>query len=109
MADHVHDERRHEHRKPRTFFCQILCNGRRYPAALLDISPSGLFVRTAAALAPGTEVEVSLRLTGGDAWNLRAVIARQPQSDGPQSFTQRGLGLRLLDVPDGFPAFVAAL
>ncbi len=110
MADQAPDERRTEFRKPKTLFCQILCAGKRYPAAVLDISPSGLFVRTAASPPPGTEVEVSLRLAGGSTWSLKAAIARKPIATAAQnSVTGRGLGLRILEVPDGFAEFVATL
>jgi hypothetical protein len=110
MADQAPDERRNEYRKPKTLFCQILCASKRYPASVLDISSSGLFVRTAASPPPGTEVEVTLRLAGGSTWTLKAAIARTPITSGGQgSLTGRGLGLRILEVPEGFTEFVATL
>ena len=110
MADPAHDERRTEERALKTLFCQILCEGKRYEAVVLDVSASGLFVRTSVSPPLGAEVEVALRLAGGQTWTLQASIVRQPQGGvRGNSNRGRGLGLQLLQIPDGFSDFVATL
>jgi hypothetical protein len=110
MVDQAPKERRSRPRKKKTLFCQLDCRGKRYPAVVLDLSPSGLFVRTATALPPGTDVEVTLRLAGGKVWRLRGQIAREPQADSRlNSVSARGLGLRIISAPDGFTEFVETL
>jgi hypothetical protein len=110
MAEQAPNNQRIEPRKKKTLFCQLDCRGKRYPAVVLDLSPSGLFVRTATALPLGTEVEVTLRLAGGKAWSLRAEVAREPQADSSRdSLYALGLGLRITGAPDGFAEFVGSL
>lgn len=110
MGDPNHNERRNEERVSRTLFCQILCEGKRYSAVVLDVSPSGLFVRTAVSPRLGTEVEVTLRLAGGQKWTLQALITRKLEGGGRiDTIRGRGLGLQILRIPDGFSDFVASL
>ncbi len=110
MTDPAYDRPRRETRKSKALFCQLVCEGQRLPVVVLNISPSGLFVRTATALPGCSEVEVVLRVAGGQTWTLRAEIARRPQ-DGQngESMLKRGLGLRLIDPPEGFAEFVEGL
>ena len=77
---------------------------------VLNVAPSGLFVRTAVTLPSCKEVEVTLRVVGGQSWTLRAEIARRTR-EGPlgDKMMKRGLGLRLIDPPDGFAEFVEGL
>lgn len=110
MADGVPEERRREARKQKNLFCQLECAGKSYPAVILDVSPSGMFVRTAAAFAPGTEVEITIRVAGGQTWKIGAEIAREPQADSSlKSIKARGLGLRITRAPDGYLEFVESL
>jgi hypothetical protein len=110
MADRAPDERRTEVRKQKNLFCQIECGGKCYTAVILDISPSGMFVRTAAAAPPGSDVEITIRVAGGQVWQVRAVIAREPQpASGRKAIPDRGLGLRITHAPDGYAEFVASL
>ena len=110
MAERAYDERRAEPRKKKTLFCQLGCGGRSFPAVVLDLSPSGLFVRTAITAPCGTEVEVTLRLAGGETWHLRAEIARDAQHGWSRDLLHAlGMGLKLIDVPDGFAEFVESL
>jgi hypothetical protein len=110
MADHAPKERRSKPRKKKTLFCQLDCREMRYPAVVLDLSPLGLFVRTATALPSGTDVEVTLRLAGGKVWRLQGQIAREPQADSRlNSVSARGLGVRIIRAPDGFTEFVETL
>ncbi|MFQ5457645.1 MAG: PilZ domain-containing protein [Myxococcota bacterium] len=110
MVDQAPKERRTEPRTKKTLFCQLDCQGKLYPAVVLDISPSGLFVRTATALPIGTAVDVTLRFAGGKAWRLAAEIAREPRADARlNAVSNRGLGLHIISAPDGFAEFVESL
>jgi PilZ domain len=110
MPDIDHSERRVHQRKKLHLFCQLTCAGRSHPAVVLDISTSGLFVRTAAAPPLGTQVEVTIRLAGGQAWALVAEVAREPQAETALDAIQaRGLGLKILNPPSGFAEFVTKL
>ena len=110
MVERAPSDQRAEPRKKKTLFCQLEFRGRRIPAVVLDLSPSGLFVRTATALPLGTEVEVTLRLAGGKAWNLRAEIARHAESGTSRDpLRGLGLGLRITSAPEGFAGFVESL
>ena len=110
MADRAYNTPRQEERKGKALFCQLVYEGEQHAAVVLNVSPSGLFVRTAAAVPSCDEVEVRLRVVGGQSWTLRAQIMRRPQDvrDGGKML-KRGLGLRIIDPPDGFAEFVEAL
>lgn len=110
MADRAYDRPRREPRKSKTLFCQLACEGKHYPVVVLNVAPSGLFVRTAVALPHCKEVEVTLRVAGGQSWTLRAEIVRRPREGRfGDKMLKRGLGLRLIDPPDGFAEFVEGL
>jgi hypothetical protein len=110
MAERSYCDQRADARTRKTLFCQLECRGRSHPAVVLDLSPSGLFVRTAIAVPPGTEVEVTLRLEGGKTWHLRAEIARDARDGSrPDLLHGVGLGLKIADAPDGFAEFVESL
>ena len=110
MAERALAERRAELRKKRTLFCQLEWGGKRIPAVVLDLSPSGLFVRTAIAAPRGTEVGVTLRCAGGKSWHLPAEIARDAQAGWSSDLLHAlGMGLRITATPDGFAEFVESL
>ena len=91
-------------------FCALECLGRRHQAVVLDISPSGLFVRTAAAVPPGTPVQVTLRFVGGVVWELSAKVAREPQTRSAYApIPARGLGLQIIEAPEGFAEFLESI
>jgi hypothetical protein len=110
MPEEAPDERRRAPRKLKTMFCELVCDGKRYASAILDMSPTGIFVRTVATPAVGAEVVVNVRLLGGRSWSLRAVVARDPQRTGKaHPVPARGLGLQLLEIPDDYSEFVGSL
>jgi hypothetical protein len=110
MADQAYRDQRADPRTRKTLFCQVTVARRHFPAAVLNLSASGMFVRTATSPPIGTEVEVTLRLAGGKAWNLRAEIARDAQSGSSRDLLHAlGLGLKITDAPDGFADFVESL
>ena len=88
-------------RQKRRMFCEIVHEGRAQRAIVLDVSRSGLFVQTSARLAPGTELEIDLRLeANAEPIRLRAAVARQKAV--PVQLTQvahGGMGLRILEAP----------
>jgi len=110
MAEQVEKEQRLDPRKQKTLFCQLAYDGKQYPAVVLDVSLSGLFVRTSLALPRSTEVEVRLGVAGGRSWKLRAEIARNPRGIAcPAGLRSRGLGLRLIDPPEDYTQFIENL
>ena len=110
MAQRAYKPERAEPRTKKTLFCQLECLGRCHPAVVLNLSPSGLFVRTAVTAPRGTEVEVTLRLEGGKTWHLRAEIVRDAQAGSSRDLLHgQGLGLKIADAPDGFAEFVESL
>ena len=110
MADQASKERRCESRREANFFCVLECLGKRYQAVVLDVSPSGLFVRTAALAPLGTPVQVTLRFVGGVAWELSARVAREPQARSTYDpIPARGLGLQIIEAPEGFVEFVESI
>ena len=88
-------------RQKRRMFCEIVHEGRAQRAIVLDVSRTGLFVQTSARLAPGTELEIQLRLeANSDPIRLRTAVARQKAV--PAQLTQvahGGVGLRILEAP----------
>ncbi|HTY18157.1 MAG TPA: PilZ domain-containing protein [Myxococcota bacterium] len=88
-------------RQKRRMFCEIVHEGRAQRAIVLDVSRSGLFVQTSARFAPGTEIELLLRLdANAEPIRLRTAVARQKAV--PAQLTQvahGGVGLRILEAP----------
>jgi hypothetical protein len=110
MAERVRKERRCESRREANLFCLLDCLGKQYRAVVLDVSPSGLFVRTTAVAPLGTPVHVTLRFVGAVTWELRARVAREPQANCTYDpVPARGLGLRIIDAPEGFAEFVESI
>jgi hypothetical protein len=85
-------------------FCEIVYDGRAQNAIVLDVSRTGLFVQTAARLAPGTEIDLDVRLeASAEPIRLRAAVARQKAV--PAQLTgvaQGGVGLRILEAPRAY-------
>jgi hypothetical protein len=88
--------------------CEILYEGRRQSAIVIDVSRTGLFVQSGTRLPPGTPVEVELALgPEGERIHLRARVARQKAV--PHQFTpvaKGGIGLRIVEAP---PAYYEAV
>jgi len=91
-------------------FCEVVHGDRHYPSVILDMSATGIFVRTIATPPVGAEVIVNVRMPGGRHWCPRAEVAREPQRNGASvPVPKRGLGLHLLEIPDDYAEFVASL
>jgi predicted phosphoribosyltransferase len=103
-------ERRAMARAARRLSCEIVERGARHTAVVLDLSETGLFVRTNAAPAPGTPVRLVVRRPGGEVWEIEARVARiRERGKGDAMVTSRGLGLELVEAPPGYFRFLAAL
>jgi hypothetical protein len=75
---------------------------------VLDVSPSGLFVATTAAIQPGTElvVEFSAR-DGSPAFEVRArVVRRRRVPQNLQSYESPGIGLQVIEPPPAYEKMV---
>ena len=99
--------KRHKWRLP----CEIVFEGGRQRSFVIDLSESGLFVRTGVKLLPGTLVEVRLALeTARAPILLRARVARAKQVPAQlTSIAHGGVGLQILDVPQAYLDAVRAL
>jgi hypothetical protein len=91
-------------RHKRRMFCEIVHEGRPQRAIVIDVSRTGLFVQTGARLAPGTEVDIDLRLdSGGEPIRLRGSVARQKAVPAQlTSIAHGGLGIRILSAPRAY-------
>jgi len=93
--------------------CELHHSGRRHSGMVLDISASGLFVRTSTGTAPkdpGTEVRVVINDPNGEPFELLARLARAnvvrrelvTAADG-------GFGLEVTSAPEQFYKLVRAV
>ena len=100
--------RRSEERVRRRIGCDLYIGDRRYSGLLLDLSPHGMFVQTAAKPAPGTPVSVHLSAPHlSEPLELWAQVARArlvpPQL---RNLAKGGLGLQLEEPPEAYLRFV---
>ena len=103
-------ERREAERSERRLGCELVVGERSHTAVVIDMSDTGLFVRTHAEPPPGDEVRLVLRRPGGEVWELRARVARVRRADGDSPLISgRGLGLEILEAPEAFQSFLEAL
>ncbi len=76
----------------------------------MDLSHTGLFVRTNVLPEPGSSVEVLVRRPGGEAWTIQARVARSTEGSASQPlFTARGVGLVIEEAPEAFRDFIRSL
>jgi len=100
-------ERRNEQRIRRRLSCELFADGHRYQGIVVDLSASGLFLQTDAALGPGTRVDVLLKGSRFPEVIVRAVVARRRLTPTLlASVIHRGVGLRIVEAPE---AYFAAL
>ncbi len=110
-SERVRPERGAE-RKRRFLSCHLEVDGRSHTAVVLDMSVRGLFLRTNAAPAPDTLVDVVVGRPGGHCWKIAARVARQsdPKLHAHQPLvSSRGLGLLIVRAPDAFYEFLETL
>jgi hypothetical protein len=96
-------ERRSEQRIRRRLSCELFADGHRYQGIVVDLSASGLFLQTDAALDPGTRVDVLLKGSRFPEVIVRAVVARRRLTPTLlASVIHRGVGLHIVEAPDAY-------
>jgi hypothetical protein len=103
-------EKRREKRLRQRITCRLSIEGREHAGTVLDVSRHGLFVQTKAKAAPGTRVEVQLKLPGRDAAlvvdSSVARLNRVPPALA--SVWTAGIGLSVTRPPPAWMEFVEA-
>ncbi len=88
--------------------CELEVDGKTHTGVIIDLSATGLFVRTNATPREGDPVRVVMRRPGGEVWEIRARVARK--TDRWQTPTpRRGLGLEIEEAPHAYHVFVCTL
>ncbi len=96
-------ERRSEQRIRRRLSCELFADGHRYQGIVVDLSATGLFLQTDAALDPGTQVDVLLKGSRFPEVIVRAVVARRRLTPTLlASVIHRGVGLRIVEAPEAY-------
>jgi len=97
-------ERRRERRVKRRLTCEFFHGFTSHRGIILDLGPTGLFIRTNAVLSPGTEIDIHLAASvAAPAMTLRGCVVRRRSV--PATLTtliQPGVGVRILDAPREF-------
>lgn len=87
--------------------CELDVGGKTFTGVIVDLSATGLFVRTNMQPAEGTPVRVVMRRPGGEVWEIQACVAR---TTGRRVTTpRRGLGLEIEEAPHAYHVFVSTL
>jgi hypothetical protein len=96
-------------RQKRTIRCEIEHDGERLPGEVLDVSAKGLFVRTETRPGVGTELALHLDATrDSPAMSLDCAVVRVRMPEELAQVVVRGVGLRLISIPDEWTRLVAA-
>jgi len=97
-------ERRQNRRIKRRLTCEFFHGASSHRGIILDLGPSGVFIRTNAVLAPGTEIDIHMAVSvAAPAMTLRGCVVRRRSV--PATLTtliQPGLGVRILEAPREF-------
>ena len=104
------DERRGFARKKRRFLVEFSFQGAACNGFTYDVSPTGIFVRSARLPAPGTFLTANLHLPEGKRIAVRGRVLRSfrvPQ--GLSRLIPSGFSMRLSETPEDYFQFVAAL
>ena len=90
--------------------CEVSVGERRHSGLVLNVSPGGLFVQTHAKPTSGDAVRVGLHVPGcAEAMTLDAtVVWKRVVPASLIRVAQGGVGLRLLNPPEGYYQFLAA-
>jgi len=87
--------------------CELEVGGKSFTGVIVDLSATGLFVRTNIQPEPGLAVRVVMRRPGGQVWELATRVAR---TIGREAVTpRRGLGLEIEEAPHAYHVFVSTL
>jgi hypothetical protein len=88
--------------------CELEVDGKTYTGVIIDLSATGLFVRTNVMPEERTPVRVLIRRPGGEIWEIEARVARR--TDRRLTPTpRRGLGLEIEEAPHAYHVFVSTL
>jgi hypothetical protein len=94
-------EKREGRRIKRRLTCEFFDRASSHRGIILDLGPSGIFIRTNAVLSPGTEIDIHLAASvAASAMTLRGTVVRRKSV--PATLTtliQPGLGVKILDAP----------
>jgi len=100
---------RQAQRTTRHTSCELEVEGKSFTGVIIDLSATGLFVRTNAAPEPGTPVRVVIRRPGGEVWEVDARVTRAIDRSSQSPTPRRGLGLAILEAPHAYHVFVSTL
>jgi len=102
-------EQRAGRRIKRRLTCEFFDGARSHRGIILDVGPSGVFIRTNAVLSPGTQIDIHLATSvAGPAMTLRGTIVRRKSV--PATLTtliQPGLGVKIIEAPREFGLLTA--
>ena len=101
-------ESRQAQRTTRHTSCELDVGGKAFTGVIMDLSATGIFVRTNTMPAEGTEVRVIMRRPGGEIWELETRVARKT-GRRPVTTPRRGLGLEIDEAPHAYHVFVSTL
>ena len=94
-------EKREGRRIKRRLTCEFFHETSSHRGIILDLGPSGIFIRTNAVLSPGAEIDIHLAASvASPAMTLRGTVVRRRSV--PATLTtliQPGLGVKILDAP----------
>jgi hypothetical protein len=83
--------------------CELVVEGVTHTGLVLDVSPRGLFVQTAATPAPGTSLTVRLHPPSGRAIVVQGRVARRRMVPRRlASLASGGIGVRVESAPEEF-------
>ncbi|MBW2541397.1 MAG: PilZ domain-containing protein [Deltaproteobacteria bacterium] len=97
-------EKREGRRIKRRLTCEFYDGARSHRGIILDVGPSGVFIRTNAVLSPGTEIDIHLAASvAAPAMTLVGTVVRRKSV--PATLTtliQPGLGVKITEAPREF-------
>jgi hypothetical protein len=103
-------ERRTFARKKRRFLVEFVLEGSSYTGFTYDVSPSGIFVRSARLPAPGASLTASLHLPEGKRIAVRGKVVRAFRVPAALSrLIPSGFSMRLSETPEDYYQFLATL
>jgi uncharacterized protein (TIGR02266 family) len=83
---------------------KFISAGVSYTGITSNLSSHGIFIRTKKGLAPGTTLEIELRLPTGEAIKLDGVVKRTVKTQFQD--VKNGMGVELKHIPPKYTAFL---
>ena len=98
-------------RKRRQMPCTLTLDGRNHGGLILDVSPGGLFIQSSAKVKPGDQLEIQTTLPGveGRVRMQVEVVRKVIVPSQLLKVARGGVGVRIINAPEGFYQFVDAL